>query len=293
MSYQLATIKTDVELECGRRLNWPMPSPTRSPAGAGSPRLEFKSWIDELLDEWRGGRGRGAAAKDYEVDVRGDSDPGLRFDALVARCRPQNCLPSIPKPPALITWRRVSSASPSRWKPGKAAAYVPLAHDYMGAPEQLDRDAVLAQLRPLLEDPAAPRWGRTSSTMPACLPITASPCAGIRVRHHAGVLCAGFHRHPSRYGQPGAEVPGPAAPSTSRTSRARAPSSSPSTRSNWKRPVPTRQRTPISPCACTAALWPRTGAREPGLALGVQKTSRCRWYPVLSRIERNGALTRR
>jgi DNA polymerase I len=32
------------------------------------------------------------------------------------------------------------------------AAYVPLAHDYLGAPEQLARDEVLAQLKPLLED---------------------------------------------------------------------------------------------------------------------------------------------
>ena len=37
-------------------------------------------------------------------------------------------------------------------EPGKAA-YVPLAHDYVGAPPQLDRDEVLARLRPLLEDP--------------------------------------------------------------------------------------------------------------------------------------------
>ena len=32
------------------------------------------------------------------------------------------------------------------------AAYVPLAHDYPGAPDQLDREAVLAQLKPLLEN---------------------------------------------------------------------------------------------------------------------------------------------
>ncbi len=31
------------------------------------------------------------------------------------------------------------------------AAYIPLAHDYLGAPDQLDRDWVLAQLKPLLE----------------------------------------------------------------------------------------------------------------------------------------------
>lgn len=35
-------------------------------------------------------------------------------------------------------------------EPGEAA-YVPLAHDYPGAPDQLDRDAVLEKLRPLLE----------------------------------------------------------------------------------------------------------------------------------------------
>ena len=37
--------------------------------------------------------------------------------------------------------------------PGKAA-YIPLAHDYSGAPQQLDREWVLQQLKPLLDDPA-------------------------------------------------------------------------------------------------------------------------------------------
>jgi DNA polymerase-1 len=40
------------------------------------------------------------------------------------------------------------------------AAYVPLAHDYPGAPEQLDRDGVLARLRPLLEDPRKAKLGQ-------------------------------------------------------------------------------------------------------------------------------------
>jgi len=34
------------------------------------------------------------------------------------------------------------------------AAYLPLAHHYAGAPQQLDRDAALARLKPLLENPA-------------------------------------------------------------------------------------------------------------------------------------------
>jgi DNA polymerase-1 len=40
------------------------------------------------------------------------------------------------------------------------AAYVPLAHDYAGAPAQLDRDAVLAALKPIFEDPALPKLGQ-------------------------------------------------------------------------------------------------------------------------------------
>ena len=42
--------------------------------------------------------------------------------------------------------------------PGEAA-YVPLAHDYPGAPPQLDRARVLAALKPLLEDAAKPKLG--------------------------------------------------------------------------------------------------------------------------------------
>ena len=40
------------------------------------------------------------------------------------------------------------------------AAYLPLAHDYPGVPEQLDRDRVLAQLRPLLENPKPTKLGQ-------------------------------------------------------------------------------------------------------------------------------------
>jgi DNA polymerase-1 len=42
--------------------------------------------------------------------------------------------------------------------PGEAA-YVPLSHDYPGAPPQLERDKVLASLKPLLEDADKPKLG--------------------------------------------------------------------------------------------------------------------------------------
>ena len=40
------------------------------------------------------------------------------------------------------------------------AIYIPVAHDYIGAPEQLDRDWVLAQLKALLEDPKKAKIGQ-------------------------------------------------------------------------------------------------------------------------------------
>src|SRR5262249_53874445 len=43
-------------------------------------------------------------------------------------------------------------------EPGKAA-YVPLTHDYTGAPEQLQADKVLAALKPILEDPERGKLG--------------------------------------------------------------------------------------------------------------------------------------
>ncbi|CAM5323104.1 DNA polymerase I [Rhodanobacter lindaniclasticus] len=44
-------------------------------------------------------------------------------------------------------------------EPGRAC-YIPLGHDYPGVPPQLDRDAVLAALKPIFEDPARPKLGQ-------------------------------------------------------------------------------------------------------------------------------------
>ncbi len=43
-------------------------------------------------------------------------------------------------------------------EPGHAA-YVPVGHDYAGAPDQLDRDLVLGKLKPILEDPQRQKLG--------------------------------------------------------------------------------------------------------------------------------------
>ena len=43
--------------------------------------------------------------------------------------------------------------------PGKAA-YLPLAHDYAGVPDQLNRSEILEKLRPLLENPHKAKLGQ-------------------------------------------------------------------------------------------------------------------------------------
>ena len=67
--------------------------------------------------------------------------------------------------------------------PGEAA-YIPVAHDYPGAPDQLPREQVLEKLQDFLEDPRRrARSATTSSTTPTCWRGTAysSPaCASIR-----------------------------------------------------------------------------------------------------------------
>ncbi len=44
--------------------------------------------------------------------------------------------------------------------PGNLACYIPLAHDYEGAPQQLNREQVLNQLKPILENPNVAKCGQ-------------------------------------------------------------------------------------------------------------------------------------
>lgn len=60
------------------------------------------------------------------------------------------------------------------------AAYVPLEHDYVGAPAQLNREAVLARLRPLLEDPDRPKVGHNLKYDMSVLASHGVELAGIR-----------------------------------------------------------------------------------------------------------------
>jgi len=81
-------------------------------------------------------------------------------------------------------------------EPGKAA-YIPLAHDYPGAPAQLPRDEVLNALRPLFGDPAKKKLGQHGK-----YDLHVLRCHGVEVRGYADdtmlesfVWNAGASRH--------------------------------------------------------------------------------------------------
>ncbi|MFA9204199.1 MAG: DNA polymerase I, partial [Flavobacteriales bacterium] len=59
-----------------------------------------------------------------------------------------------------LDWRTAQIVGLSFALQAGQAYYLPLAHDYLGAPEQLDRDWALAQLKPILENPNIGKIGQ-------------------------------------------------------------------------------------------------------------------------------------
>ena len=59
------------------------------------------------------------------------------------------------------------------------AAYLPLQLDYLGAPKTLEKTTALALLKPVLENPAIQKSGKTSNTISPSSPVMASMCQGV------------------------------------------------------------------------------------------------------------------
>jgi DNA polymerase-1 len=176
LSYRLATIKTDVALHIGLDDLHPT-APDREALIPLYRELEFKSWLDELLRE---ARAAGAAATGEPTPAATTSDaaaaaaveapavPATRyetvlepaqFDAWLAKLRAAELFAFDTETTGLDAQQAELVGVSFAVSPYEAA-YVPLAHSYMGVPEQLDRTAVLAALKPLLEDPAKAKVGQ-------------------------------------------------------------------------------------------------------------------------------------
>lgn len=164
LSKTLATIKRDVELE--QPLGKLQGSDTNTDALLALYRtFEFKGWIAELSgDSASSTTASGSATSNtvHQEDDLPDADnaaPGeyeivltqAALDGWLEQLKASELFAFDTETTSLI-YKDAEIVGVSFAVEAGKAAYVPLAHDYEGAPEQLNRDDVLAQLKPLLED---------------------------------------------------------------------------------------------------------------------------------------------
>jgi DNA polymerase-1 len=149
LSRELVTIRLDVDLPAG------LADLTIGDADEEKLRtlyaeLQFKTWLNEL----GGARDMTAEAVEYDVVVDESS-----LDSWLERLADSGEFAFDTETTDLDPMRARIVGLSFALKAGEAA-YVPLQHDYPGAPEQLDREHVLERMRPLLEDPATGKIGQ-------------------------------------------------------------------------------------------------------------------------------------
>ena len=173
LSYQLATIKTDVELEV-----------TYDQLNVNEPQVEellglfrhyeFKRWISDLEEGvWLQGKKSHPAAQKTVVEKTEQPDVASvlsadgyvtildeeTFEQWLKKLQASDVFAFDLETDALDTLSANIIGLSFAVSAGDAA-YLPVAHDYLDAPPQLDRDAVLARLKPLLEDEKALKVGQ-------------------------------------------------------------------------------------------------------------------------------------
>ncbi|MGC0879452.1 DNA polymerase I [Pantoea agglomerans] len=174
LSYQLATIKTDVELALPCE-ELTVTEPDTEALQTLFSRYEFKRWLSDLQDgKWLQGKKSTTQAQkalaDEPAPVAETSsvlptegyvtilDQDL-FESWLEKLKNSEVFAFDLETDALDTLSANIVGISFAVAPGEAA-YLPVAHDYLDAPDQLDRATVLAQLKPLLEDESAWKVGQ-------------------------------------------------------------------------------------------------------------------------------------
>lgn len=174
LSYQLATIKTDVELEltCEQLT---VNEPAVAELLAMFRQYEFKRWIADLEEgKWLQGKKSNPAAQKAlvgQVEEQAETTSTLSADGYITILDEETFerwLKKLQHSPlfafdletdSLDTLSANIVGLSFAVEPGEAA-YLPVAHDYLDVPDQLDRNSVLARLKPLLEDPKLLKVGQ-------------------------------------------------------------------------------------------------------------------------------------
>jgi DNA polymerase-1 len=155
LSRTLTMIKTDVELKLGPRDLMPHEG-DREVLRRHYERLEARRLLASLDDT----DGEGAAASRPGADVEYETVLDHEaFATWLTRLRAAELFSFDTETTSLDYMQARIVGVSFAVEPGRAA-YVPLAHNYPGAPDQLERDKILAELRPLLEDPQRHKVGQ-------------------------------------------------------------------------------------------------------------------------------------
>ncbi|WP_409297718.1 DNA polymerase I [Pseudomonas sp. KCJK8993] len=193
LSYQLATIKVDVPLEVGLD-DLHLREPDREKLAELYSLMEFKSWLDELQrDAKRVELDLAAAPVAAEQPATEQAPLELQYETILDQARFDAWLHKL-KGAKLIAFDTETTGIDAQQAQlvglsfavqAGEAAYVPLAHSYLDAPQQLDRDAVLLALKPLLEDPKLLKVGQHAKfdmNILANCAIGGDPANGISMR---------------------------------------------------------------------------------------------------------------
>ncbi|HFK7980454.1 TPA: DNA polymerase I [Klebsiella oxytoca] len=168
LSYQLATIKTDVELDLGCE-DLLVEQPVADELLTLFKKYEFKRWITDVESgKWMQAKGAKSAARPLAAaaevaEAEEETATVLSAENYVTILDEQTLLTwieNLKKAPLFAFDTETDSLDnvsanmvglSFAIEPG-VAAYVPVAHDYLDAPDQIPRDRVLELLKPLLED---------------------------------------------------------------------------------------------------------------------------------------------
>ena len=157
LSRQLTTIKCDVLIECGLS-DLKQKGPDIPTLLSLLKRFEFSSWLKQIQET----SGKPDTAEQQPPETPSHYDTVFTqedFEAWIARLEQAEIFCFDTETTSLnYTNAEIVGVSFSVI-PGEAA-YVPVAHDYIDAPVQLDREYVLEQLRPLLEDASRAKVGQ-------------------------------------------------------------------------------------------------------------------------------------
>ena len=174
LSRQLATIKTDVVLDQGPGDLLLRERDIEALRGLYA-RYEFRQALKELDEARREEKGSGSisatgAAKPKEEQSRLDLIPALTTHYELVTTRPQldSWLAKLRGAELIAFDTETTSLDPMRAHlvglsfsvEAGEACYIPVGHDYPGAPKQLGLDDTLTALKPVLEDTGRPKVGQ-------------------------------------------------------------------------------------------------------------------------------------